>query len=421
MMEGELARNAALAQAQQPVVRVSGLGKAYRTQSSPLERLRGALLGRPPAGEAFWALRDVSFSVGRGEALGVIGRNGAGKSTLLQLLCGTLTATEGESHTQGRIAALLELGAGFNPAFTGRDNVLLNGPLLGMSREQLLERMDDIVAFSGIGSFIDQPVKTYSSGMFVRLAFSLATSVEPDVLVIDEALSVGDGEFARKSFDRILAMKERGVTILFCSHALYQVEAFCNRVLWLHGGRVRALGEPHEVVRQYDMFVAGEMRQEAAAEAPEQVPVTNTPGHARITRVRVGADGQVGTHLNIHPGESTVRIDIEFDSDPALPAPSAGVTIDLPIGMAVSCAVARTDGIELQRDANGSGVVTVEFPRIPLRKGEYRIGVYLGHENGIHLYDSALEVASLYVDDRLPEPGLVTLPHHWHCRAGRGK
>jgi lipopolysaccharide transport system ATP-binding protein len=403
------------------------LGKAYRPQASPTARLRSALTRRPPPGDSFWALRDLSLQVRRGEALGVIGCNGAGKSTLLQLLCGTVAPTTGSVRVNGRIAALLELGAGFNPDFSGRDNVLLNGPLLGLSRAQLQQQMDSIIEFSGIGHFIDQPVKTYSSGMFVRLAFSLATSVAPDILVIDEALSVGDGEFSRKSFDRIYAMKEHGTTILFCSHALYQVEAFCTRVLWLDQGRMQAIGEPHEVVRKYDVFLAKDAQKaveppaQAAVESTAAEPeVVATPGFARISRAKVSVDGHAGQELHLRPGESTLRIDIEFESDPTLPTPSAGVTIDLPLGMALTCAVARTDGIVLERDRHGRGTVSIEFPRVGLRKGEYTIGVYLGHENAIHVYDSALAIATLHVEDRLPEPGFVALPRHWHCRPGHG-
>jgi lipopolysaccharide transport system ATP-binding protein len=403
------------------------LGKAYRPQASPTARLRAALTRSPPPGDSFWALRDLSLQVRRGEALGVIGCNGAGKSTLLQLLCGTVAPTTGSVRVNGRIAALLELGAGFNPDFSGRDNVLLNGPLLGLSRAQLQQQMDSIIEFSGIGHFIDQPVKTYSSGMFVRLAFSLATSVAPDILVIDEALSVGDGEFSRKSFDRIYAMKEHGTTILFCSHALYQVEAFCTRVLWLDQGRMQAIGEPHEVVRKYDVFLAKDAQKaveppaQAAVESTAAEPeVVATPGFARISRAKVSVDGHAGQELHLRPGESTLRIDIEFESDPTLPTPSAGVTIDLPLGMALTCAVARTDGIVLERDRHGRGTVSIEFPRVGLRKGEYTIGVYLGHENAIHVYDSALAIATLHVEDRLPEPGFVALPRHWHCRPGHG-
>jgi lipopolysaccharide transport system ATP-binding protein len=422
-------------------IEARGLGKAYRASANPLQRLRSALFpASVPQGEPFWALQGLDLLIPRGEVLGVIGRNGAGKSTLLQLLCGTLSPSTGSVRVTGRIAALLELGAGFNPDFSGRENLLLNGPLLGLTRAQLQERLDDIIDFSGIGHFIDQPVKTYSSGMFVRLAFSLATSVDPDILIVDEALSVGDGEFSRKSFDRIFAMKEQGTTILFCSHSLYQVEAFCSRVMWLHEGRLQAIGEPHEVVRQYDMFLAGEsfaatpMQKVVPAAGSTTEPVampansavpgdiefatTATPGYARITRALTGVDGHWGQTLHVRPGESTLNIVIEFDSDPALPMPTAGVTIDLPNVTALTCSIARTDGVVLQRDAQGRGTARIDFPRIPLRKGRYHVGVYLGSENAVHVYDNALAIATLQVDDILPEPGLVTLPHHWHTQPG---
>ncbi len=426
------------------------LGKAYRPNASPAARLRAALLGREIPGESFWALRDVSLQVRKGESLGVIGNNGAGKSTLLQLLCGTVTPTTGTVRVDGRIAALLELGAGFNPDFSGRDNVLLNGPLLGLGRAQLLEQMDSIIEFSGIGHFIDQPVKTYSSGMFVRLAFALATSVEPDILVIDEALSVGDGGFARKSFDRILAMKERGTTILFCSHALYQVEAFCDRVLWLHEGTAMSVGPSHAVVRDYTLFLAGgspaapepvpavatrpaqesaappaEVVATPAAEAAPPQPVappaqlgTATPGHARIRRVVTSLDGVVSTRLQMTPGQGTLRVTIEFDSDPEIPMPTAGMTFELANTMILSSVVSRTDKVMLERDAQGRGTATIEFGPLALRKGDYYIGAYLGNENAIHLYSEAPRIALLSVADTRPEPGLVDLPHQWRIEAG---
>jgi lipopolysaccharide transport system ATP-binding protein len=414
-------------------VEAHALGKAYHPHATPAQRLRAALTRTAPAGGAFWALKDVSLRVARGEALGVVGRNGAGKSTLLQLLCGTLAPTTGSVKTNGRIAALLELGAGFNPEFSGRQNLMLNGPLLGLNRDELIARIPEIIEFSGIGDFVDQPVKTYSSGMFVRLAFSLATSVQPDILIVDEALSVGDGEFSRRSFERIKALRDHGTTILFCSHSLYQVEAFCDRVLWLNGGIARALGEPAGVIREYDLFLAGEqLAQQAApvlpaADAPAPAPAdapapedrpTSTPGHARISRVRVLVDGQPGSEFTITPGTSTLRMEIAFESDPALPPPSAGMTIELPIGMALTCAVARTDGVTLDRDRNGRGVAIVEYPRLPLRKGKYRISAYLGHEDAVRIYDAVEALATLNVEDALPEPGLVNLPHHWTTSQG---
>lgn len=218
-------------------IRAQHLGKAFQLYERPIDRLKQMLMrGRRRYYKEFAALHDVSFELRKGEVLGLVGRNGAGKSTLLQLICGTLNPSAGQVAVQGRVAALLELGAGFNPDFTGQENIYLNASILGLSKAEIDARYDDIVEFSGIADFIHQPVKTYSSGMYVRLAFSIATSVDPDILVIDEALSVGDGAFARKSFDRIMRLKEKGATILFCSHSVYQIEALCTRALWLDKG-----------------------------------------------------------------------------------------------------------------------------------------------------------------------------------------
>lgn len=230
-------------------IRADQLSKVYPLYDRPSDRLKQMFFrgGRQYYRE-FAALREVSFTLKKGEVLGLVGRNGAGKSTLLQMICNTLTPSSGTVTVNGRVAALLELGAGFNPDFTGRENVYLNASVLGLQQAEIDARYDDIVDFSGIGDFIHQPVKTYSSGMYVRLAFAIATSVDPDILVIDEALSVGDGAFARKSFDRIMQLKDKGVTILFCSHSMYQIEAICNKAIWLERGQVRALGNPGEVI-----------------------------------------------------------------------------------------------------------------------------------------------------------------------------
>jgi lipopolysaccharide transport system ATP-binding protein len=423
-------------QEEQFAIEAQGLGKAYRPNANSVARLRSALLGRDVAADSFWALRDVGLQVPKGESLGIVGCNGAGKSTLLQLLCGTLTPTIGSVHVNGRVAALLELGAGFNPDFSGRDNVLLNGPLLGLGRQQLIQKMESIIEFSGIAHFIDQPVKTYSSGMFVRLAFSLAISVEPDILVIDEALSVGDGGFARKSFDRIMAMKQAGTTILFCSHSLYQVEAFCDRVMWLDQGRVMGIGAPHAVIRDYTLFLAGDAAPAPAPAAPlppetahaadeareiakTVIPIaTATPGHARITRVVAAIDGTPSTHLKMRPGQGRLSLTIEFESDPALPTPTAGMTFELANTMILSSVVSRTDGVTLARDEQGRGTATIEFEPLALRKGDYHIGAYLGNETAMHLYTEAPRIALLSVLDTRPEPGLVDLPHSWRLSPG---
>ena len=228
-------------------IHAHNLGKFYSLYKQPGDRLKQLLWGRwrnksNPYFRDFWALENVNFSIKSGEVVGIVGRNGAGKSTLLQMVCGTLAPSTGDLEVKGRVAALLELGAGFSPDFTGLENIRMNAAILGLSQTQVEDRLEDILAFADIGEFIRQPVKTYSTGMYMRLAFAVATSVEPDILVIDEALSVGDGAFARKSFDRIMSMKAAGKTILFCSHSMYQVEALCSRAMWIEAGTLRMMG-----------------------------------------------------------------------------------------------------------------------------------------------------------------------------------
>lgn len=253
------------------VISAQGLSKTYRLYDKPHHRLLQSLWrGRRQYYREFFALHDVSFQLARGETLGIIGRNGAGKSTLLQILCGTLTPSAGEVLVQGRIAALLELGTGFNPEFTGRENIAINAAILGLTPSQISERLDDIIAFADIGQFIDQPVKTYSSGMYVRLAFSVIIHVQPDILVVDEALAVGDALFQAKCMSRMRRMLDDGVSLLFISHDIAAVKALCQRALWLQGGQVRALGATAEVTRAYDQDW---IRQANAAQGLEELSV----------------------------------------------------------------------------------------------------------------------------------------------------
>jgi len=233
------------------VIRVDNLGKCYRIYDNPKDRLKQALWrDRRSYYREFWALRDVSFELRRGEALGIIGRNGSGKSTLLQMICGTLTPTEGSVKTRGRIAALLELGSGFNPEFTGMENVFLNASLLGLTEAQINERLDDILAFADIGEFVHQPVKTYSSGMVLRLAFSVIAQVDPDLLVVDEALSVGDAFFTQKCMRFIHRFRERGC-LLFVSHDTSGVTSICDRAILIAQGKVQRIGSAKIVTQEY--------------------------------------------------------------------------------------------------------------------------------------------------------------------------
>ena len=237
-------------------ISVAGLGKCFQIYDRPHHRLLQMFAGsRHQYFREFLALRDISFEISKGETVGIIGRNGSGKSTLLQIICGTLSPSQGEVRTKGRIAALLELGSGFNPEFTGRENVFMNAAVLGLSRAETDARFADIAAFADIGDFIEQPVKTYSSGMVVRLAFAVAINVDPEILVVDEALSVGDELFQRKCFSRIEAIRASGATILFVSHSGAQIVELCDRAILLDSGEMLAAGTPKEVVRLYQKFL----------------------------------------------------------------------------------------------------------------------------------------------------------------------
>lgn len=234
---------------------VQGVHKVFRIYDRPADRLKQAVFRNRRFFREFPALTDVSFRVGRGHTVGIVGRNGSGKSTLLQILAGTLNPTAGSARVHGRVAALLELGAGFNPEFTGRENVFLNASILGLSRAETEARFDAIHAFSEIGDFMDQPVKTYSSGMYVRLAFAVAVNVDPEVLIVDEALSVGDEAFQRKCFARIEAFQERGGTILFVSHSNAAIVELCDEALLMDGGELLYRGEPKAVISRYQRLI----------------------------------------------------------------------------------------------------------------------------------------------------------------------
>jgi lipopolysaccharide transport system ATP-binding protein len=256
-----------------PVIQVENLSKCYTMWKSPRARLQHPIMNavghmfpfskfglENPRTKAkrlyqdFWALNDVSFHIDKGECVGVVGRNGSGKSTLLQILAGTLQPTSGNVFVRGRVAALLELGSGFNPEFTGRENIYLNAAVLGLSRERTEERMEDIISFADIHEFIDQPLKTYSSGMMMRLAFAVNTCVDPDILIVDEALAVGDAPFQAKCFRRLRALMETGISILLVSHDIYTIKSVCNRALWMKGGKLHQIGSALTVGKAYEKF-----------------------------------------------------------------------------------------------------------------------------------------------------------------------
>ena len=265
----------------------NGVSKRYSAYSRPADRLRDVVWPRRgTASGEFWALREVSFDVAAGETLCLIGANGSGKSTSLQLAAGILRPTEGAVEVQGRVAALLELGAGFHPDFTGRENARLSASLFGLSGREIRDRFAEIEEFAEIGDFMDRPVKTYSTGMLVRLAFAVAINVEPEILLVDEALAVGDYYFRQRCMRKVHELRRKRVTILFVSHAMADVQALGTRALWLDGGRVAELGEPSSVVRKYLARMADRIRTSSAAgpSAPEPDAPTEIAAARAVAR-----------------------------------------------------------------------------------------------------------------------------------------
>lgn len=391
-------------------ISLRGAGKTYRSYRRPQDLLWGLLSGSPRHHE-WTALQPVSLEIPKSQVVGVMGVNGAGKSTLLKLIAGTAAPSCGEVRVEGHVAALLELGAGFHGEMTGRENVYLGGAVMGLSRQRIDQLFTSIVEFSELGERIDQPVKTYSSGMYQRLAFAVATAVVPDVLIIDESLSVGDGAFARKSFDRIIGYKGAGATILFCSHSWHQVEAICDRVLWLHEGRLMLDAEPKRVIAAYMEFLKSLERPVGSTAIP--APAASS-GMARLLKVQVGADGVWGKVLDLWSEKSELVVKVEFESDPELPAPAVGLTVVGADGWAVTSALSIGDGVRANRGADGRGALEVRFPAFALLKGSYWVSVFLLGDEGIHVFDRAERCAELRVTQAGAELGVVSLSRQWY-------
>jgi ABC-type polysaccharide/polyol phosphate transport system ATPase subunit len=427
----------------EPAVQVEQLTKIYRVYSSPWDRLREALLRRPRHRE-FRALEGLSFSLPKGEGLAIIGENGAGKSTLLKLLAGIGVPTSGVLRVRGKVASILELGSGFHPEFTGRQNIVLNAAMLGLSERELQQKLPSIVAWSELGDFIDQPVKVYSTGMAMRLGFSIAIQVEPDVLIIDEALSVGDGYFQKKCMDRLLQFVGAGGTLLFCSHAMYYVSAFCQRALWLRQGRAVALGPVAEVVRDYENFLlaksasaAGTREQDGApgagesetgagdlesgrarepaegdrAAAAEDLPL----GPARLLGLRVSggasAEAPAGAVPLFAPGDC-LELEIEWESQRADLAFHVGVGINRIDDLEVCSLATHLDGRPPMTGRTRYRITAV-LPRLILVKGEFTLYVFLLDEAGLHIYDQRIYRRAFGVHGQGYAFGMVTLEHHW--------
>src|SRR5947209_7821559 len=362
-------------------VRATELSKQYDIYARPVDRLI-ELVTRIPRHTVFPALQDVTFEVERGETVGIIGQNGAGKSTLLKLLCHVTQATSGSLETKGTISSILELGTGFHPDFTGRDNAALNAAVLGLSPAEIRKRLPEILEFSELGMFLDRPVKTYSSGMYMRLAFSVAVNVDPDILVIDEALAVGDGYFQKKCIDKIREFQEREKTILFCSHALYYITQICRRTLWLDHGAMMRYGPSVDVVHDYETFLLQRDRDHSVEGQPEHERAISP---VRIRELALSDRNERPRDRFTRGDDVFVRMKIDSDN------PSQPVHVLVGVNRSaddLQCFAVGThsDGVEPLYGRTEYDF-TVELQRVPLTRGEYLIIAFVGDENAITVFD----------------------------------
>jgi len=359
------------------LISFQGVSKSYPIYASPRDRLKELLtFNRRRCHEDFWALRDITFEVERGETFCIVGENGSGKSTLLQIVAGIMAPTSGRVDVRGRVSALLELGSGFNPEFTGRDNVYLNAAILGFSTPEIDRIFPRIEAFAEIGSFIDQPVKTYSSGMLVRLAFAVAIHMEPEILIVDEALAVGDIYFRQRCMRKVHELRSRGITILFVSHAVGDVKALGDRTMWLDGGRIRAIGDTDHVVSQYlaamvekdTAYLRLRQRETPAREETVTAPevVTEIPnidhryGDGRAEILGIAVLDPYGRKLGLlQPGEPIV-VRISVKAHDHLAQPNVGFMFRNHLGMDFSGTNTTREGFVLPPMIPGD-VYTVDF------------------------------------------------------------
>lgn len=384
------------------LIRAHDISKTYKVFARPVDRFLESILGRPRH-QRVEALKQVDFELKAGESLGVVGENGAGKSTLLKILSGVTVPTTGDLQVNGRVASLLELGMGFHSELTGRQNIRLNAAMMGFSDEETDAKTPRIIEFSELGDFIDRPIKTYSSGMAMRLGFSIAVQVEPEILIIDEALSVGDGYFQKKCMDEIRRLLDRGCTFLFCSHAMYYVSHFCDRALWLRQGETAALGSVSKVVREYESFLA---KKSKAHE--QEVERRKEEGPARFLGARILGGRPDGTFQH---GD---RLGLEVTWKAADPSHKfhLGVAVD------------RTDGVQIMsfsshrsgcRPLTGGGDQTLRLwiEELPLVRGEFEIYLFLLDEVGLHLYDQRRLPGAFTVESEDYDIGLIQAPHTW--------
>ena len=393
------------------VIRATGLTKEYRVYRRPADRILELFLGGPRC-EIVAALDDVSFAIERGETIGLVGRNGAGKSTLLKILAGVVTPTRGGAVVSGRVASILELGIGFPPEFSGRANAEIAASILGLSADEMKETLPRILEFTELGAFLDQPVRTWSSGMVMRLGFSVAIHVDPDVLLVDEALAVGDQHFQRKCLERMREFEERGRTILFCSHALGAVASMCSRTLWLNRGRLAMFGPSAEVVSAYEADLLS-TQPDPQAEG-DALPERLSPVRLRAART---VDRAGKARVEFDPGEP-IAVAMTLEAESVNDQIHLVVGIDRLLDSACCCTFGtQWDGMKPfsgRRDYE----VSLMIPKVPLTPGEYRVYAFVGDGEALHLHDRAEFNFTIRGE---ADPGkLFDVAHEWRVRRLEG-
>lgn len=393
---------------QAQVIEFVGVSKRYVLFNRRRERAK-ALLGLSRGLSFKTAIDNVSFQVRAGETVGLIGQNGSGKSTLLRLVAGASFPDAGMVNVAGPVGAILELGLGFHPDFTGRENALIYGSLVGLPEARMRDRLPEILDFAELGDYIDQPLRTYSSGMAARLAFAVAAHVNPRILVVDEVLAVGDSAFQKKCIDRIIEIKDQGCTILFCSHSLYLVTSFCRRAIWLRAGRIVADGDAKEVADAYQ----SEVVQASAPEGKRSQPRDAIGGMALLKHVEIlNSDGGKGRELRSHENVTMV-----FTVEAVRPgvACHVGLAVDSKEGRCVLVTSTHRAGLP-PVVVDDRVEVHLELPNLPLAGGRFRVYCYLLDDSGLHIYDQIIQEDGLVIATEEWTPALVEVAHRWVVR-----
>jgi ABC-type polysaccharide/polyol phosphate transport system ATPase subunit len=383
-------------------------------QVSKRYRIKGPAEGGRAAGmRDFWAVKDVSFDVARGETLGLIGHNGAGKSTILKLLSRITTPTSGEIRLRGRLAALIEVGSGFHPELTGRENVYLSGSILGMKRREIREKFDRIVEFSGVSEFIDTPVKWYSSGMYVRLGFAVAAHLDPDILLVDEVLAVGDAAFQVQCIERLNELRHSGTTMIFISHDLTSIEKLCDRVGLMQRGQLIASGAPHEVVSEYQ-----EMAATSHAALVADAAETTGAGRAKIERITFASDS--GAEITSVSTGAPLATRVHYTASTAVDEAVIEVFYYSEDGRVLLCQQSTAIAGDQLSIPPGPGSVEFLFPAIGLQPGIYSVGATIRQRNGAETIHWFYGGTMLYVQVGRTVRGYFYAPHDWRLDTERG-